>query len=69
MKLKQERSKEELAIPLYNKELAMKLQQSEREVLQLKLEKWGVQIESAVHVYIGAHICLCWLYLLREYVK
>jgi hypothetical protein len=37
MKLKQERSKEELAIPVYNKELAMKLQQSEREVLQLKL--------------------------------
>jgi len=33
MKLKQERSKEELAIPLYNKELAMKLQQSEREII------------------------------------
>jgi hypothetical protein len=47
MKLKQERSKEELAIPLYNKELAMKLQQSEREIIATEViesEKWGVHI-------------------------
>ena len=45
----------------------MKLPQSEIEVIES--EKWGVQIESAVHVYIDTHICPCWLYLLQEYVS
>jgi len=46
----------------------MKLQQLEREIIateDIESEKWGVQIESTVHVYIDKHICLCWLYLLR----
>ena len=46
----------------------MKLQQSEREVLQLKLlnRRNGVfKSNQQVHVYIDKHICLCWLYLLR----